>query len=156
NFSNADSKYNKRDSSLSNVFDNTYNTHNSGLTYRYGDRDNMISAGVSYQYSELKSDQVFPFTSQINNTYNNLLANAFGRLKLSSKRNLRLMYRTSVHAPSLYQLQNVINTSNQLFYSTGNPELNQQYSSNIMTRHTYTNSAKGQSLFANIYISTIS
>ena len=154
-FSNADSKYNKRDSSLSNVFDNTYNTHNSGLTYRYGDRDNMISAGVSYQYSELKSDQVFPYTNQINNTYNNFLANAFGRLKLSSKSNLRLMFRTSVNAPSVNQLQNVINTSNQLFYSTGNPELNQQYTSNIMTRYMYTNSAKGQSLFANIYISTI-
>ena len=154
-FSNADSKYNKLDSSLSNVFNNTYNTQNTGLTYRYGDRDNMISAGISYQHSELNSDQVFPYESQINNTYNNLLANAFGRLKLSSKSNLRLMYRSSVSAPSVNQLQNVINTSNQLFYSTGNPDLNQQSTSNIMTRYTYTNSVKGQSLFANIYISTI-
>lgn len=155
NFNNSESKFNKLDSSLSNVFDNTYNTHNSGLTYRYGDRDNMISAGISYQYSELKSDQVFPMASHINNTYNNFLANAFGRLKLSSKSNLRVMYRSSVSAPSVNQLQNVISTSSQLFLSTGNPDLNQQYTNNIMTRYTYTNSVKGQSLFANIYISTI-
>jgi hypothetical protein len=78
-----------------------------------------------------------------------------GRLKLSSKSNLRVMYRSSVNAPSVNQLQNVISTSSQLFLSTGNPDLNQQYTNNIMTRYTYTNSAKGQSLFANIYISTI-
>ncbi|MEO6681853.1 MAG: TonB-dependent receptor [Ginsengibacter sp.] len=155
NFSNADSKYNKQDTSLSNLFDNTYNTHNSGLTYRYGDRDNMISAGISYQYSELNSDQVYPLTRQINTRYNNVLANAFGRLKLSSKSNMRIIYRTSVSAPSVNQLQNVINTSNQLFYSTGNPSLNQQYTSNYITRYTYTNSVKGQSLFANLFISTI-
>lgn len=155
NFNNTDSKFNKLDSSLSNVFDNTYNTQNSGLTYRYGDRDNMISAGISYQYSELKSDQIFPTANHINQTYNNFLANAFGRLKLSSKSNLRVMYRSSVNAPSVNQLQNVISTSSQLFLSTGNPDLNQQYTNNIMTRYTYTNSAKGQSLFANIYISTI-
>lgn len=155
NFDNSVSKFNKLDSSLSNVFENTYNTQNSGLTYRYGDRDNMISAGISYQYSELKSDQVFPTASTINNTYNNFLANAFGRLKLSSKSNLRLMYRSSVNAPSVNQLQDVISTSSQLFLSTGNPDLNQQYTNNFMTRYTYTNSAKGQSLFANVYISTI-
>src|SRR5690606_33895511 len=155
NFNNSESKFNKLDSSLSNVFDNTYNTQNSGLTYRYGDRDNMISAGISYQHSELKSDQVFPTASHINNTYNNFLANAFGRLKLSSKSNLRVMYRSSVNAPTVNQLQDVISTSSQLFLSTGNPNLNQQYTNNIMTRYTYTNSAKGLSLFANVYISAI-
>ncbi len=155
NYSNTDSKYTKRDTSLSNVFDNVYNTQNSGVTYRYGDRDNMISGGISYQYSELKSDQVFPYESQINKTYNNFLANAMGRVKISSKSNIRVSYRSSVSAPSVNQLQNVINTSNQLFYSTGNPDLNQQYTSNYMVRYNYTNSVKGQSLFANIYVSTI-
>ncbi len=155
NFVTADSKYSRRDTSLSNVFNNTYNTQNTGLTYRYGDRDNMISAGLSYQHSELNSDQVFPYTTNIDNSYNNLLANAMGRVKLSSKSNIRVMYRTSVNAPSVNQLQNVINTSNQLFYSTGNPDLNQQYSTNIMTRYNFTNSVKGTSLFANVYISTI-
>jgi hypothetical protein len=152
---NSSSKYSKIDTSLSNIFDNTYNTQSTGVTYRYGDKDNMLSAGVTYQYSQLKSNQVFPAQSNIDNTYSNFLANAMARIKLSSKSNLRLMYRGRVSPPSVNQLQNVINNSNPLFFSTGNPDLQQQYTNNLVARYTYTNSVKGQSLFANIFLSSI-
>jgi hypothetical protein len=115
----------------------------------------MISAGVSYQYSELKSSQVFPQASQIDNSYSNFLANAFTRFKLSAKSNLRIIYRASVSPPSVTQLQNVINNSNALFYTTGNPELQQQYTNNIIARYTFTNSGKSQSFFANLFFQTI-
>ena len=155
NYDNGSSKYSLLDTSLSNKFNNTYNTQNTGITFRHGDRNNMIAAGISYQYSELKSDQVFPQISHIDNSYSNILANLFSRFKLSSKSNLRIIYRGSVSAPSVTQLQNVINNSNQFFYSTGNPELQQQYTHNIITRYNYTNSVKGQSFFANIFFQTI-
>jgi hypothetical protein len=155
NYDNGTSKYSLLDTSLSNKFNNTYNTQNTGITYRIGDRNNMIAAGISYQYSELKSSQVFPQVSQINNTYNNILGNMFSRFKLSSKSNLRIIFRSSVSSPSVTQLQNVINNSNQFFYSTGNPDLQQQYTNNIITRYTYTNSAKGQSFFANLFFQNI-
>ena len=155
NFDDGSNKYSLLDTSLSNKFDNTYNTQNTGITIRHGDRNNMLSAGVSYQYSELKSNQVFPQISQIDNSYSNFLANAFARFKLSSKSNLRIIYRGSVSPPSVTQLQNVINNSNQFFYTTGNPDLQQQYTNNLITRYTYTNSAKSQSFFANIFVQTI-
>jgi hypothetical protein len=155
NFDEGSSKYSLLDSSLSNKFNNTYNTQNTGITFRHGDRNNMISAGVSYQYSELKSSQVFPQASQIDNSYSNFLANAFTRFKLSTKSNLRIIYRASVSPPSVTQLQNVINNSNALFYTTGNPDLQQQYTNNIIARYTYTNSAKSQSFFANLFFQTI-
>jgi hypothetical protein len=155
NFDDGSNKYSLLDTSLSNKFDNTYNTQNTGITIRHGDRNNMLSAGVSYQYSELKSNQVFPQVSQIDNSYSNFLANAFARFKFSSKSNLRIIYRGSVSPPSVTQLQNVINNSNQFFYTTGNPDLQQQYTNNLITRYTYTNSAKSQSFFANIFLQTI-
>jgi hypothetical protein len=155
NFDDGSNKYSLLDTSLSNKFDNTYNTQNTGITFRHGDRNNMISAGISYQYSELKSNQVFPQISQIDNSYSNFLGNAFARFKLSSKSNLRIIYRGSVSPPSVTQLQNVINNSNQFFYTTGNPDLQQQYTNNLITRYTYTNSAKSQSFFANIFLQTI-
>src|SRR5690606_38941168 len=111
NFDNALSKYNLPDTSLSNVFDNTYNTHTTGITYRIGDRDNMISAGLSYQFSELQSDQIFPQSTAIDQSISNILANANARIKISSKSNLRIMFRNSVNAPSVNQLQNVINNT---------------------------------------------
>lgn len=154
NFDNSNAKYSILDTSLSNKFDNTYNTQNTGLTYRLGDRDNMISAGLSYQYSELKSDQVFPQVTQIDKSFSNVLGNVFARVKLSTKSNLRVIYRSSVNPPSINQLQNVINNSNQFYYTTGNPDLQQQYTNNIITRYNYTNSAKGTSFFANIFFQT--
>ena len=155
NLVNSTSKYSLFDSSLSNVFDNTYNTQRAGITYRMGDRNNMFSAGLSYQNSELKSNQLFPQINYINNTYNNVLGNAMARIKLSAKSNLRLMYRGSVNPPSINQLQNVINVSNQLFYTTGNPDLKEQYSNSYIARYNFTNTGKGTSFFANVFLSTI-
>jgi len=148
----SDSKYSILDSSLSNVFNNTYNTQNAGITIRNGDRNNMLAAGVSYQYSELKSDETFPQSGQIDNTYSNFLANAFARFKFSSKSNLRVIYRGSVSPPSVTQLQNVINNSNPLFLTTGNPDLQQQYSNRLILRYNYTNAAKSKTFFANIFV----
>ena len=134
NYDEGSSKYSLLDTSLSNKFDNTYNTQNTGITFRHGDRNNMISAGISYQYSELKSDQVFPQSSHIDNVYSNFLANALARFKFDSKSNLRIIYRSSVSPPSVTQLQNVINNSNQFFYTTGNPDLQQQYSNSLIAK----------------------
>jgi hypothetical protein len=155
NFDDGTNKYSELDTSLSNKFDNTYNTQNAGITIRHGDRNNMISAGISYQYSELKSSQVFPQVSFIDNSYSNFLANAFSRFKLSNRSTLRIIYRGSVSPPSVTQLQNVINTTNQLFYTTGNPNLQQQYTNNLITRYTYTNTAKSESFFANLFFQNI-
>lgn len=155
NYDGITSKYSLLDTSLSNKFNNTYNTQNSGVTFRYGDKNNFISAGLSYQHSELQSEQVFPQSSHIDNVYDNLLGNAFARFKFNSKNNLRIIFRSSVNAPSVTQLQNVINNSNQFFYTTGNPDLQQQYSNSLVVRYNYTNTPKAQSFFANVFLQTV-
>ncbi len=154
NYDYAGSKYSFLDTSLSNKFDNTYNTQNAGATYRIGDKNNNLSLGLSYQYGELKSNQVFPGVGQIDKTFSNILGNAFARFKFSAKSNLRIIFRSSVTPPSINQLQNVINNSNQFFYTTGNPDLKQSYTNNLITRYAYTNSLKGTSFFANLFFQT--
>ncbi len=151
-FDEVGGKYSIFDTTLSNKFDNTYNTQNGGITYRIGDRDNQFSVGVSYQNSSLKSDQVFPEIAAVDRSFSNLLSNIQFRRKLSARSNIRLFYRGSVNAPSVNQLQNVIDNSNQLRMSTGNPELDQQYTHTLSGRYTYTNTQKGQSLFANVFV----
>ncbi|HEY5368998.1 MAG TPA: TonB-dependent receptor [Hanamia sp.] len=155
NFDNNSGKYSLLNDTLSNKFNNTYNTQNAGVTIRNGDRNNMLSAGVSYQYSELKSDQVYPNISHIDNSYSNFLVNAMGRFKLSNKSTLMSFYRGSVSPPSVNQLQNVINNTNALSWSTGNPNLQQQYTNNLIARYNYVNTAKSQSFFANVFLQNI-
>jgi uncharacterized membrane protein YgcG len=145
-------KYSDFDTTLSNKFDNTYNTHNGGVTYRIGDRDNQFSAGLSYQHSSLESEQLFPEVTSIDRTFSNILGNIQLRRKISTRSSIRLFYRGGVSAPSVNQLQNVIDNSNILYFTTGNPDLNQQYQHTLSARYTFTNTQLGQSLFANVFV----
>ncbi|HEY8689015.1 MAG TPA: TonB-dependent receptor [Chitinophagaceae bacterium] len=148
----AGKTYSIFDNRLSNKFDNTYTTQNGGVTYRTGDRDNQFSIGASVQNSSLKSDQTFPKTISVNKTFTNILPNLQLRRKLSAKSSMNVFFRTSVNAPSVTQLQNVENVTNPLRYTTGNPDLKQQYTSSLVTRYTFTNTLKGQSFFANLFV----
>lgn len=139
------------DSTQSNVYDNTYNTQVGGVSYRLGDRDKMFLVGLSYQYAELSGAQVFPSPSDIRRSFSNLLPNLMISNKISQRSHIRVFYRGSTNAPSIQQLQNVINRNNPLFLSTGNPELDQSYNHRISARYSYTNTAKSSSFFGNIF-----
>jgi hypothetical protein len=145
-------KYSLFDTSLSNKFNNNYNTQNAGISYRAGDRNNQLSIGANYQYSKLFSDQQFPLITNINKSFSNFLPNLRFRKKISIRSSLMVFYRASVNPPSVSQLQNVYDKDNPLIISIGNPDLKQQYTHSFVTRYTFTNTQKGQSFFANLFV----
>lgn len=144
-------KYSVFDNNLSNKFDNTVMKQSAGVSFRKGNRDNMFNIGLSYQYTELNSTQEFPIAAKVYKSFNNLLPSLMWNKKINAKNSIRLMYRSSTNAPSVNQLQNVINNTNPLFISSGNPELKQQFSNTLSARYTFTNTTKGKSFFANIF-----
>lgn len=145
-------KYTVFDNNLSNVFDNITTKQSVGASYRKGDRDNMISVGVNYQYTELHSDQTYPVLASVSKNFNNILPNLMWRKKINAKNSIRLFYRATTNTPSVSQLQDVYNNSNQLFVSTGNTDLKQQVGNMISARYQFANTAKGKSFFANIFL----
>ncbi|HET9431268.1 MAG TPA: outer membrane beta-barrel protein [Chitinophagaceae bacterium] len=155
NFEPIIEKYSIFDPSLSNKFDNTTTTHNGGITYRLGaNRDDQFSVGVNFQHSKLESQRIFPLPSQVKQAFSNLLPNLQWRKKVSARSNIRIFYRANTNFPSVTQLQDVINPSNPLRVSSGNPELRQSYTHFVSGRYTFNNTQKGQSFFANIFIQT--
>ena len=150
----ASNKYTIFQPELSSKFDNTFKAQNAGIGYRYGTRDNQLSLGLNYQQSDLQSDQTFPKTLAVNKTFNNILPNAMARFKLSTRSNIRLMYRANTSQPSVTQLQDVADITNRPFVSVGNPQLNQQYSHVVSTRYTYTNTGKGIVFVGNVFLQT--
>jgi hypothetical protein len=146
-------KYSKFDTTLSNRFNNTTTTHNSGITYRLGQsRDNQFSVGLSFQYSKLQSDRVFPTATQVNQTFTTLLPNLMWRKKISAHSNFNLFYRENTNFPSVTQLQDVVNITNPLRVSSGNPSLKQSTTHFVSGRYTFTNTRKGTSFFANVFL----
>jgi outer membrane beta-barrel protein/carboxypeptidase family protein len=151
-FNSSDQKYSLFDTSLTNKFTNNYATQNGGISYRKGDRDKQISIGINFQYSRLSSDQQFPTVASIGKSFTDLLPNLQFRKKLSLRSSINIFLRTSVSPPSVSQLQNVYNVNNPLVISIGNPGLKQQYTSSLVARYTFTNTQKGQSFFANLFV----
>ncbi|MDP4262709.1 MAG: TonB-dependent receptor [Bacteroidota bacterium] len=138
---------------FSNKFENTTITHNGGITYRLGNtRDNQFSVGVNLQHTRLQSERTYPGVSSVDQAFTNLLPNLMWRKKISPRSTFNIFYRASTNFPSVTQLQDVVNSSNQLNLSMGNPGLKQSYSHFLTTRYTFTNTQKGQSLFANIFL----
>jgi len=151
-YDNTNGKYSAFDSSYSSKFLNTTTSQTVSASYRIGDRDNMFSVGVSYKFLELNSEQTFPFAVQVNKQFNNILPNLMWRKKISAKTSINIMYRASTNAPSVNQLQDVIDNSNPILLSSGNPNLKQMVSNTLSTRFTYTNSQKSTSFFANLFV----
>lgn len=155
NFSYDGVKYSVFDTSLSNRFDNTITTNNVGVNYRLGQsRDEQLSFGVNFQASKLQSERIFPTVSSVDQTFANVLPNLMWRKKLNAHVNVRVFYRASVNFPSVTQLQDVINNSNPLYVSSGNPDLKQSYTHFLSGRYAYTNSKTSKSFFANLFLQT--
>jgi hypothetical protein len=154
-FDPVSSKYSEFLDSLSNKFDNTTTTQNGGVSYRFTpNRDDQFSIGVNFQHTKLESDREFPTVSQVNQTFTNILPNLQWRKKISARSSVRFFYRASTNFPSVNQLQDVVNLSNPLRISSGNPGLEQSYTHFLSGRYTFTNTQKGQSFFANLFVQT--
>jgi outer membrane receptor protein involved in Fe transport len=103
--------------------------------------------GASYQIASLRGQREFPFSTLIKRTFNNVLPNAMVTYNMAEHTNLRIFYRSSTQAPSISQLQDVINNTNPLLLSTGNPELNQSYSQSIAARYSETEVDRSRTFF---------
>ncbi len=104
-------------------------------------------AGVSYQVAQLRGKQQFPYSSSITRSYYDVLPNAMLTYNIAEHTNLRMFYRTTTTAPSISQLQDIINNSNTLQLSTGNPNLNQSYAQTLTTRYMVTDVDNSRSTF---------
>lgn len=144
------SVYNLLDTLLSNEFDNTYQSTRAGASYRFRMRKGFLNIGASYQYATLESDQLFPEIPEsiIERDFNNLLPNAMMMLRFSKSSNLRMFYRTRTRAPSISQLQEVVDNTNPLSLVTGNSALDQEFSHNLIARYSKTNAENGSNFFA--------
>lgn len=140
--------YSDLDSSLTNVFKNQYQSQSGSLGYRYQKEKFNFSLSAAYQWAQLSKEQEIPSSYKLSKTFESVLPSAQLQYKFSPKKNLRFNYRTSNNAPSIDQLQDVINNNNSLQLSTGNPDLKQDFQQNIFLRYSGVNTNKATSFFA--------
>ncbi|MCW3128297.1 MAG: TonB-dependent receptor [Bacteroidetes bacterium] len=142
----SDNSY-QLNTSLSSKYKSNYMTQKAGINYRFKNQMINASVGISGQYALLTGDNVFPTSYPTLREFYSPLPNAMLNVKFKNTSSLRIQYRTSTSPPSISQLQSVIDNSNPLLLSTGNPFLKQSYNNSLIVRYGFAKGPKGQSLF---------
>lgn len=147
NRNNIANDYSLVDSLVSNVFNSIYMAHLGGVNFRHQKEKYNFSLGISGQQAELYKNQQFPTSSEASKTFLSILPSASYQYKFSKQSNFRINYRTNNTAPSIEQLQNVLNNSNSLQLSIGNPELRQSFQNNLFARYSGVNTKRSTNTF---------
>ncbi len=137
----------EKDSTLSNEFENSYKRNELSLGYRYAGEVWRIFSSLNYEVSKLNSDRIFPGYENTKRTFKNFVPRLYVDYEPSKSLSVRVGYRTDTDAPSVRQLQDVIDNSNPLQISMGNPELEQEYEHRLFTRIRKINLENSKSFF---------
>ena len=140
--------YDQLNEPLSSVFTNEYWTHRlgAGIRIRQG-REFFAIARANAQWSYLNSDESFPNQLLLKRNYFNVVPFGMIRYNISKEENLRVFYRSNTQIPSIQQLQNVIDNSNPLQLSIGNPNLDQSFNHSVFMRYSKSNLEKATVFF---------
>ncbi|PHN04994.1 outer membrane beta-barrel protein [Flavilitoribacter nigricans] len=144
----ASQDYDLLNDELSNTFSNDYVTQQAGVGLNWRSGDLSLMARTNLQWAELSNEQILPEAGVYNQNYVTVLPMANLRYKISSSANLNLSYRTSTNFPTVSQLQNVLDNSNPLQLSIGNPELTPAYQHRFNARYSKTSTENSSVFFA--------
>ena len=132
---------------LSSIFTNNTITNSIGAGYTYRKDAWRIMARARLQRTTINADETFPIENDFGTTYNNVLPMLMISYRKSRQDNFRLMYRSNTQNPQADQLQNVLDNSNPVQLSIGNPNLKQSVQHRVFGRYQKTNTAKSTVMF---------
>lgn len=135
------------DKNLSNKFESELLTQKIGTQFQHTEKKWNIAAGADLQGDILFNQQFFANRLVTKKTFLSILPNARFQYNFAQGTQLRIFYRTNANLPTITQLQNVVNNSNPLFLSSGNPNLKRAYENNLNIRFSTSNTKKNTSFF---------
>ena len=147
NYFPSQADYTLLDTSLSNTFSSRYPTQQIGTGIRIHTKKTRMAIQADLQRSDLQANRIYPYETSLSRTYWQVLPHAFARFSLADTKNLVVAYRTSADAPSITQLQDVVDNTNPLQLTAGNPDLAPQYQHRLFVRYRSANNTRNTSFF---------
>lgn len=144
--------YTRLDERLSSRYENTGWSHHVRTGLRHSGENFRFNVGLSFGITTLNGEQSMPVPAHTDKTFRDLLPNAMVTYQFSRTRNLMFNYRTRTRIPSAAQLQDVIDNTNPLQLTGGNPDLSQEYTHSWSVRYRSVLAESGRSItgFANV------
>ncbi len=143
--------YRQFEAELSNRLSSDYLTQRGAMGYLLRGGKYNLTLELGYQHARLSADQEFPYSYQISRSFQNFLPRAMLTYNIERGKSLRFTYRTSTNPPSVNQLQDVVDNSNPVLLSSGNPDLDHSYSHFFMSRYNAVNTEKSTNLIAFLF-----
>lgn len=144
------------DTALSNTFNSNYLSQEAEIGYQYTLDQFRLQVEAEFQHAQLKNDQKFPSPLALTRTFRSVLPSVRLDYQFNESQNLEFDYDARTNAPSVRDLQDVIDNSNALHLRTGNPDLDQSYSNRFRLRYRSYNAENERSFFAMINSTTMS
>jgi hypothetical protein len=141
------------DSTQSNTFTNHNRVQNGGAAVLFTKGVWRWLTSASWQRIELESQQTFPNTLNVNDAFVSVLPSMSLTATFARRRNMRLAWTTTTSPPTISQLQNVVDNSNPLALTAGNPALHPTYSNNLTLRLAEADPLKSRSRFLFLNVS---
>jgi hypothetical protein len=107
-----------------------------------------VTVGVEYEHANLKGQQTLPVKPDVEKSFDMLLPAARLEYKFTKQKSLRIFYSTYTRAPSVTELQRVLDNSNELQLRSGNPNLKQTFNQRLFLNYNQTSLDKGITFFA--------
>lgn len=158
-YNSGSGKYDSPNLFLTNDFENLFTAHRAGFNFRVQEKKYNYQFGLAVQQSTLESTSYQAITakdSTIRGNYVNYFPTANFNFTPSRSKGLRIRYNGRTNQPSVSQLQNVRDISDQLNQTEGNPNLEQEFSHNFNASYNTFNMLSFKFLAANINFSTTS
>lgn len=133
-YNSVSDKYDNPNLVLTNDFENLFTANRFGFNFRVQQKKYNYQLGLSVQQSTLESKSYQAATakdSTIKASYVNYFPTANFNYSPAKNKNLRFRYNGRTNQPSVSQLQNVLDVSDPLNQSIGNPDLKQEFTHNF-------------------------
>lgn len=125
---------------LSNTFARNYLTNTVSLGYSYNEKGiHVFNGGIGLKNSSLQNNMIYPTSTQENHIFNSPDFRMNYRYKISATSNFNVFLNGSSSLPSITQLQDVLDVSDPLNVSIGNPDLDQSFRTMLMAYYRSTN-----------------
>jgi hypothetical protein len=131
---------------LSMQFDNTVLRHRAGTSFLTRGEKYNLTVGADFQAENLAGHQTLPTEYRVAETFYHVLPTARLQYRFTPTRSLMMIYRASTNTPSISQLRDVIDNTDPLFLTGGNPDLEPSYTNMLMGRFNATNPREGRVL----------
>jgi hypothetical protein len=152
-YDSTEKDFSQFDSLFSNSYKFTSNSNRVTGTIRIQNNKLNLNLGTGIQFMNFNSLNTTK-NIDVNHDYTNLTPTVNLRYTFNSNQNLRVMYQGRTGSPSASQLQPLTTTSDDINFTTGNPDLKPQFTHSLRMLYQSFNPVNNHVIFATLNAST--